>query len=310
MFQGIFSAIPTPFKAGKQEEIDFEALDIMLLDQLKAGIAGFVVYGTTGESVCLSKEEKRNLLGHCIAFCAQYAKEHQCPKVKVIAGVGTNQTSESIENARIALELGADGGLVVTPYYNKPTQQGLYLHFKAIAQATPDLPLIIYTVPGRTSVHLSIECIERLCEFKNIVAVKDATGDLVYGADLIKRCGHRLSMLSGDDPTFLPYLALGGKGAISVLSNLSPVALQKLWILFQDGDLAQCRALFQQLLPIARNLFIESNPIPIKQALEWKLKGFSADLRLPLCRMSEGNLIAFQQVYDAWLKSNMEHSSC
>jgi 4-hydroxy-tetrahydrodipicolinate synthase len=306
-FQGIYSAIPTPFKGENQSQIDYEALDTMLSNQLQAGLAGFVAYGTTGESVCLSTQEKQDLLAYCIQFCKDYAKKHNRPKAQVIAGVGTNCTADSIEYAKQAQALGADGALVVTPYYNKPSQQGLYLHFKAIAQAVPTLPMILYTVPGRTGIQLSIECIERLMSIENIVAVKDATGDLVYGADLIRRCGHRLSILSGDDPTLLSHLSLGGHGSISVLSNLSPFAVQKLYVQMKNQDYSNAQAQFFNLLPIARQLFIEANPIPIKQALAWKFeKIWSADLRLPLCRMSENHLQIFQQSYQQWAALDLE----
>jgi 4-hydroxy-tetrahydrodipicolinate synthase len=309
LFQGIYSAIPTPFKGENQNQIDQDALAIMLKDQLDAGLAGFVAYGTTGESVCLSAQEKLDLLSFCIEFCKAYAQKHNLPKAQVIAGVGTNCTADSIEYARQAQLLGADGALVVTPYYNKPSQQGLYLHFKAIAQSVPDLPIILYTVPGRTGIQLSIECIEKLMAIENIVAVKDATGDLVYGADLIRRCGHRLSILSGDDPTLLPHLSLGGHGSISVLSNLSPFAVQTLYEQMQAKDDVSAQAQFFKLLPIARQLFIEANPIPIKQALEWKFAPtWSADLRLPLCRMSESNVETFKQTYQQWESMALEAS--
>jgi len=206
----------------------------------------------------------------------------------VVAGAGSNSTAETIENVKRAREAGAEGTLIVTPYYNKPTQAGLVEHFRAVAKAHPGFPIIAYNVPGRTGVDLLPETALRLCDFPEVVAIKEATGSLVRAVDLVEKCGERLTLLSGDDFTVLPFIACGGKGVISVSSNVAPRMMADLVAAARAGDLAKARDLQVRMNELHRLLFIESNPIPVKWALH-KLGLFGPELRLPLVPMSEPN---------------------
>jgi 4-hydroxy-tetrahydrodipicolinate synthase len=208
-------------------------------------------------------------------------------RIPVLAGTGANSTDEAIIITKKAKELGADGALIVTPYYNKPTQEGLYLHFRAIAQAV-DIPIVLYNVPGRTAVNMLPSTVARLLEFKNIVGLKEATGDMRQASDLVRLCGDRLILLSGDDFTTFPMLALGGVGVISVTANIVPKDFADMCSAWSKGDIAKARQLHFKLEPLNGLMFIETNPIPVKTALAMMGK-IEEEFRLPLCPMSAPN---------------------
>ena len=265
---GVWSALPTPFTLGG--EVDIEALKALVRWQVSRGVAGVVAYGTTGEAPTLTEGERERVTRACIE-----AAEGK----PVMAGIGTNCTRETIHRGRLARSWGASSGLVVTPYYNKPTQEGLERHFSAVAEALDGWPLVLYIVPGRAMVSVDIEVIESLIErYENIVAVKDATADLEYAQALIKRCGDRLNILSGDDPTFLDHAELGGRGAISVLSNVCPAELCQLWRSVEMGAFKDAHAQASALAELASGLFIESNPSPLKATLCWRFTEGQLDL--------------------------------
>ncbi|MCP4436906.1 MAG: 4-hydroxy-tetrahydrodipicolinate synthase [Actinomycetia bacterium] len=270
MFSGVHTALVTPFTAGRA---DLEAFAALVERQIAAGIHGVVPCGTTGESSTVTDEERLGL----IRTAVQTAKG----RLKVIAGVGTNDTARSIANARAAAEVGADAGLVITPYYNKPTQEGLYRHCAAIAEAT-ELPLVLYNVPGRTAVSFTVDTLDRLADLPTIVAVKEATADLQFGAEIVRRCGDRMQVLSGDDATAFPLWCVGGRGLTAVASNLVPERFVALWRAFEAGDIAEARRIHLGLLPLFAGMFWETNPVPVKTALAWATGLISAECRLPL----------------------------
>ncbi len=278
MFEGVHTALITPFRDGK---VDFAALDALVDRQIAAGIHGLVPCGTTGEAATLSKSEKVEIFRRVVARAAGRAQ--------VIAGVGTNDTAASIELGRAALEAGATGGLVITPYYNKPTAEGMYHHFRAIAEGVPGLPLVLYNVPSRTNVSLNVETIDRLADVPGIVAIKEATSNLVFDAEILAKCGDRLTVLSGDDAVSLPLWYLGGRGVICVVSNLVPERMVALWNAFEKGDLATARRLHFQLLPLFTNMFIETNPSPVKAIYHWMHPEVSDEVRLPLVGLQTGS---------------------
>jgi len=273
-FSGYASALPTPFKAGA---IDEDAFAAFCEWQIHQDIAGLVVNGTTGEAPTLSMREQRRMI-----LLAQVVARGEVP---VIAGAGANATAHTIELARQAESAGADGLLIVTPYYNKPSQEGLYRHFRAVHDAT-GLPIVLYDVPSRTGCSLSIDTICRLAELPRIAALKDATGDLTRPRALRRLLGERLRLLSGDDATAVEFLGLGGDGCISVLSNVVPKECGRLYLGCAAGELIEARELDDRLKPLTAALFAESNPVPLKWALH--LMGhMSAELRLPLCEPAE-----------------------
>lgn len=276
MFTGCITALVTPLRNGGLDE---EALRRLVDEQIAAGIDGLVPVGTTGESPTLSFEEHIRVI--------KVVVEQARKRVPVIAGTGANATREAIELSRAAREVGADGMLQVTPYYNKPTQDGLYRHFKAIVDEAP-LPTVVYNVPGRTGCDLLPETVERLCDIPLIVGVKEATGSAQRAAQIIARVGDRLAVLSGDDATAFPLYALGGKGVISVVSNVAPADMSAMWDAAAAGDWARARALHYKLFPLSEGLFIEANPIPVKAALA--MMGRIADeIRPPLYPMTGAN---------------------
>ncbi len=275
---GVHTAIITPFRDGK---VDHGALEALVERQIAGGVHGLVPCGTTGESATLSKAEKVEIFRRVIATAKGRAK--------IIAGVGTNDTAGSIELARAAADLGADAGLVITPYYNKPTAEGMYQHFRTIAEAVPALPSVLYNVPGRTSVSLDVATIDRLADVPGIVAIKEATSNLVFDAEIIARCGERLAVLSGDDAVSFPLWCLGGRGVICVTSNVVPERMVALWNAFEKGDLAQARRLHLRLLPLFTGLFMETNPGPVKALYSWLYPDTSAEMRLPLVDISPSN---------------------
>ena len=273
LFSGAMTALVTPFK---NNTVDEETYRAFIERQITEGIHGLVPCGTTGESATLSHEEHERV----IEICIDQAKG----RVPVLAGAGSNNTSEAIRLALFAKKAGADGALLITPYYNKPTQEGLYLHFKA---ETVDLPLVLYNVPGRTGCNMLPPVLSRLArDFSNIVGVKEATGDMVQGSETLEACPESFSVLSGDDLTALPLMALGGRGVISVTSNLVPGRVAAMCNAFAEGDPAGAARLHHELFPLHQAMFMESNPIPAKTALA--LMGrMESEMRLPLCPMSE-----------------------
>lgn len=276
MIKGVITALVTPLR---NDRLDEEALRRLVDEQIRAGIDGLVPVGTTGESPTLSNEEHIRVV--------QIVVEEAKKRVPVIAGTGANCTREAIELTSAAKAAGADATLQVTPYYNKPTQDGLFRHFKAVADAT-GLPMIVYNVPGRTGCDLLPDTIARLCELPQMVGVKEATGNLQRASQIISRVGDRVSMLSGDDATVLPFYAVGGHGCISVVSNVAPADMAGMWDAFVAGNLAKARELHYKVFPLSEGLFIEANPIPVKAALA--MMGRIADeIRPPLYPMTGAN---------------------
>ncbi len=273
MFVGAMTALVTPFRDGK---VDHHALAELVEAQLAGGIDGLVPCGTTGESATLSHEEH----GEVVRAVVRAAKK----RVPVIAGAGSNSTAEAIALSQAAREAGADGLLHITPYYNRPTQDGLYHHFKAIVQAVP-LPTILYNVPSRTGCDMQVDTIARLAELPEIVGVKEATGQVVRTQQLLMKLGERLAILSGEDAINFPLYAVGAKGCISVVSNVAPKLVADTWDAAAAGEMARARALHYRSLPLADALFIETNPIPAKAALA--LMGrMSTEIRPPMYAMS------------------------
>ena len=276
MFRGSIVAIVTPFSNGT---VDEKKLRELVDFQIENGTDAIVACGTTGESSTLDNEEHLNVIS--IVF------EQANKRVPVIAGTGSNSTAEAIELTRKAKEIGVAGVLLVTPYYNKPTQEGLYRHYTAIADAV-DIPQILYNVPGRTGVNLLPETVARLAPHKNIVAIKEATGSLQQASEVIALCGDQIDVFSGDDFITFPMMACGAKGVISVLANIMPKTVADLTDAFFAGDMDKARQLHLDTLKIGNAMFIESNPIPVKTALGLMGK-CSSELRLPLCEMSAAN---------------------
>ncbi len=283
MFRGAIVAIVTPFKKGK---VDEAALRKLVEFQIKNGTDGIVPCGTTGESSTLSHEEHDRVIEIVIAAVKK--------RVPVIAGTGSNSTAEAIRLTRHAYEAGADGALMVAPYYNRPTQEGLYQHYKAVANAVP-IPIIIYNIPGRTGVNINPDTLARLAKVKNIVGVKEASGSIKQMSDVIGLCGPDFDVLSGDDLFTLPLMAMGGKGVISVISNIAPADMAAMVDAFDAGDLEEAKALHHKMAPLIESLFIETNPTPVKAALAL-MKKISYEVRLPLYRMSDGNYEKLKKV--------------
>jgi 4-hydroxy-tetrahydrodipicolinate synthase len=278
MFRGSIVAIVTPFKNGK---VDEKKLGELIEFQIKNGTAGIVPCGTTGESATLNFEEHERV----IEIAIDQAKK----RVPVIAGTGSNSTEEAIMLTKQAAEAGADASLQVSPYYNRPTQKGLYEHFKAIANSVK-IPIILYNIAGRTGVNIEPETIARLAvDCKNIVAVKEASGSLDQMSRIKSICPKDFQLISGDDGLTLPVLSIGGIGIISVVANIVPKDVADLVAAFEKGDIKKAQELHYKLLPLIKAAFIETNPIPVKTAMG--LLGMcSADLRLPMSEMSADNL--------------------
>ena len=276
MFCGSMVAIVTPFKNDKVDEDSFKKL---IKFQISNKTSAIVPCGTTGESATLSFEEHQRVIEITI--------EAVNKKVPVIAGTGSNSTKEAIKLTRHAAKAGADGALLIAPYYNKPTQEGLYRHFKAVAEEV-DIPIILYNIPGRTGVNMLPETVARLAGIKNIVGIKEASGSLAQMADIVSLCGDDFDLISGDDNLLLPILAIGGKGVISVVANVAPLDAANLIEEFEKGNLKEAKRLHYKLAPLVQAMFYETNPIPVKEALH--MMGMITDeIRLPLCPMSEGN---------------------
>ncbi|WP_027183510.1 4-hydroxy-tetrahydrodipicolinate synthase [Desulfovibrio inopinatus] len=270
-FVGAFTALVTPFRNG---EVDEEAFRQFIEWQIEKGINGLVPCGTTGESATLSHAEHKRVIKICVD---QVAK-----RVPVLAGAGSNNTREAIELAKEAKELNADGALLITPYYNKPTQRGLIEHFAAIAGEV-SMPIVVYNVPGRTSVNLlpkTLAEISKRCP--NIIGVKEATANLAQISDVLEYCGRDFTVLSGDDFTILPTLAIGGKGVISVISNVAPDKVATMISAYVKGDMTTAQNIHYELAPLCRAMFLETNPVPAKTALAKMETIPSAEVRLPL----------------------------
>jgi len=277
MFEGALTAMVTPFD--REGKVDEEGLRENVRFQIKSGIHGLVPVGTTGECATLSYEEHNRV----VEVVVDAAKG----KVPVLAGTGSNSTWEAIMLTKHAKEVGADGALLVVPYYNKPTQAGLYQHYKRIAEEI-DLPQVIYNIPSRTSVNMLPETTVKLAKFKNIVGVKEASGDLKQIARIIELAGKEFSVISGDDLLTLEIMRLGGVGVISVMSNLVPDRVAKMVDSFRSGDVETAKGINDELAPLFKALFIETNPGPAKMAMNWM--GMAAGgLRLPLVELEPEN---------------------
>jgi 4-hydroxy-tetrahydrodipicolinate synthase len=275
-FKGLYTALVTPFKG---DSIDFAALEQLITKQINAKVDGVVIAGSTGEIHSLSDGEYSELLNRVISLAKG--------KIKIIAGVGYNTTSKTIELAKLAENIGVDGVMAVTPYYNKPTQEGLFRHYAKLHDNCR-LPIIVYSVPGRTGVDISDQLLSRLAEFERIVAYKDASGDIEKPLRITAKLKDRFSLLCGDDSWAIAYNANGGAGCISVASNIIPAACKEIQALTLGGDFKQALQLHLKYMDLYKTLFIESNPIPVKYALS--LMGLcSEELRLPLCELSAGS---------------------
>lgn len=283
-FTGSIVAIITPFREG---QIDTEAFRRLIEFQIEGGTTGIVPCGTTGESATLCHQEHEDLV--------RLTVEAVAGRVPVIAGTGSNSTREALRLTRAAKEAGADAALLITPYYNKPTQQGLYEHYRAVAEEV-DLPLVVYNCPGRTGVSIAPETLFRLAELKNIVAVKDATGSMDWTSEVCGGCD--LTVLSGDDSAAVPQIAVGAQGVISVLANVAPRATADMIGKALAGDYAGARAIHHQYFRLIKTLFIESNPIPVKAAAE--LMGLvGPELRLPLVPIADAHRATLREAMKA-----------
>jgi len=276
VFQGSLVALVTPFRDGKVDEATLKEL---VEFQIKNGTDAIVPCGTTGESPTLDHDEHNRVVDIVITAVNK--------RIPVVAGTGSNSTAEAISLTKHAKQAGADGALIVLPYYNKPTQKGLTEHCRAIADAV-DLPLILYNIPGRTGVNMLPETVAQLADHPNIVGMKEATGNLEQMTQDIVLCGDKLSFLSGDDTLTLPLMAVGGRGIISVVANIVPRDVADMTHAFLNGDWKRARELHLKLFPLSQAMFIETNPIPVKTALAMMGK-IREEFRLPLCPMTEAN---------------------
>ena len=283
MFEGVFTALVTPFRNGA---VDEAALRELVERQVAAGVDGVVPCGSTGESATLSHAEHCRVVEITVAAAGG--------RVQVLAGTGSNNTRESIELTRHAREAGADGALLISPYYNKPTQEGLVAHFAAIADEA-DLPMLVYNIPGRTASNMLPTTLARLAEIDQVVGVKEACGDIAQIAEVAALCPPDFALLSGDDALILPVICVGGHGAISTTSNVAPTEILALVRAARAGDLAEARRLHTRLLPLFDALFCETNPIPVKAALA-ALGLIDPEIRLPLTPLTDPNRERLQVV--------------
>ena len=286
MFTGSLVAIVTPFKNGKLDE---RALGDLIEWQITSGTNGIVPCGTTGESATLTHAEHDRV----VAFTVEVVRR----RIPVVAGTGSNSTEEAIALTKHAKAAGVDGALLITPYYNKPTQEGLFLHYKAVAEAV-DLPLVVYNIPGRTGVNMMPATIARLTIYPTVVAIKEGSGSVQQASEIIQLCGERLTVLAGDDALTLPVMAVGGKGVITVTANLVPAKMAQLVNSFLQGRLEAARAMHYELYPLFTALFYETNPIPVKAAL-YMMGKIGRELRLPLCPMGNDNRVKLLDVMKA-----------
>jgi len=291
MFRGTFTALITPFRDGG---VDISAFQQLIEAQVAAGITGIVAIGTTGESPTLSHDEREELIRIAVATANK--------RCVVIAGTGSNATQHAVADTKAAERLGCDGALLVAPYYNKPSQEGLFRHFKTIADAT-SLPIILYNIPGRCSVDIVPDTVVRLAnECRNIVSIKEASGSVERVSELRRRLPEPFSILSGDDSLTLPFMAVGADGVVSVASNLFPAEVCALISACESGDLKSAEQLHRKLLPLFKDLFIEPNPVPVKTALAWR-GVVSGAVRLPLCEMTEANQARLRNTLEEFARS-------
>jgi len=285
MFRGLYVALVTPFH--QDGSLNEDKLRELVNFHVKEGTDGLVPCGTTGENPSfLSWEEHFRVIETVVSEAAG--------RVKVVAGGGTNSTTRSLENVRRIEDIGADGALVITPYYNKPSQIGLYNHFSTIAENCA-LPLMLYNVPGRTAVDMQPETVARLAEFKNVVAVKEATGCVERASTLVRLCGAKIDVISGDDANTLPILAVGGRGIVSVAGNIIPKDLKSMINAFCDGDLETARQRHLEMLPLFQAMFLDTNPVPVKAAMN--ILGWNVgEVRQPLAPMTPGNTARLKEV--------------
>jgi 4-hydroxy-tetrahydrodipicolinate synthase len=292
MFRGTFTALVTPFRDGT---IDVPAFEKLIESQIAAGITGVVAVGTTGESPTLSHDEREQVIRLAIEIA-----QGRC---QVLAGTGSYSTSDAIAATLAAEKLGVDGALTVSPYYNKPSQEGLFRHFRAIAQAT-GLRIMLYNIPGRCGVDITAPTVERLAnECSNIVSIKEASGSVERVSDLCGRLPEAFTILSGDDGLTLPFMAVGAVGVVSVASNLLPSKVCALVRAFESGDLRVAQEIHRRLSGIFKDLFIEPNPVPIKTALAWRGL-MSSDVRLPLCEMTAANEVRLRETLTAFERAD------
>jgi 4-hydroxy-tetrahydrodipicolinate synthase len=288
MFRGTYTAIVTPFRDG---EIDVPALEALIEGQIADAVSGIIAVGTTGESPTLSAAEREQVI--------RIAVEIGKGRCQVLAGTGSNSTAATIAATRAAEKMGVDGMLIVAPYYNKPSQEGLFRHFQAIAQATA-APIMLYNIPGRCAVDIGAETVERLAmDCANIVAIKEASGSVERVSDLRARLPEAFTILSGDDSLTLPFLSVGAVGVVSVASNLFPAEVVNLVQAFRAGDTTSAREQHLRMLPVFKDLFIEPNPVPVKTALSWR-GVMSAECRLPLCEMTAANQARLRKTLEAF----------
>jgi 4-hydroxy-tetrahydrodipicolinate synthase len=282
MFTGSMVALVTPFKDGK---VDWQSLESLIEFHIANGTHGIVPCGTTGESATLSHEEHDAVVKTVVKSVKK--------RVPVIAGTGSNSTAEGVRLTREAEKSGVDGALMISPYYNRPTQEGIYQHYRKVASEV-GVPIIVYNIPGRTGSKIEPETLARLAEIKNIAGVKEATGSLDQAIDVIRLCGDRLAVYSGEDSLIFSLMAIGGKGVISTVANVAPKQTAQLAEACLQGDWEKGRRIQFELIPLIRSLFIETNPIPVKTALSLMGK-CNGELRLPLTPMAEGNLKKLNQ---------------
>jgi 4-hydroxy-tetrahydrodipicolinate synthase len=282
MFTGSMVALVTPFKEGK---VDWQSLEALVDFHIQNGTSGIVPCGTTGESATLDHKEHHEVIERVIKAVNK--------RIPVIAGTGSNSTAEAVAMTKGAEKAGADGALMISPYYNRPTQEGIYQHYKKVASEV-GIPIIVYNIPGRTGSKIEPETLARLAEIKNVVGVKEATGSVDQAIDVIRLCGEHLAVYSGEDSLTFSLMALGGKGVISTVANIAPKEMSQLTDACLEGKWERGRDLQLKLVPLIRGVFLETNPIPIKTALA--LMGMcTSELRLPLTPMSEGNLKKLKQ---------------
>jgi len=282
MFSGSMVALVTPFKAG---QVDWKSLEALVEFHVANGTHGIVPCGTTGESATLSHQEHDDVIKAVIKTVAK--------RVPVIAGTGSNSTDEAVRLTREAEKSGADGALMISPYYNRPTQEGIFQHYKKVASEV-GIPIIVYNIPGRTGSKIEPETLARMSEIKNIVGVKEATGSVDQAIDVIRLCGENLAVYSGEDTLTFSLMSLGGKGVISTVANIVPKEMSQLAEACLKGDWEKGRDLQFKLIPLIHAVFLETNPIPIKTALA-QMGKCTGELRLPLTPMSEGNLKKLRQ---------------
>ena len=292
MFRGTFTALVTPFR---NDAVDFSALEKLIEAQIGAGIDGLVAVGTTGESPTLSQDEKEQI----IRFVIEKANK----RCVVLAGTGSYSTRDAIAATQAAEKLGADGALVVAPYYNKPSQEGLFRHFQAIAKAT-SLPMILYNIPGRCGVDIGPETVARLqSDCANVVSIKEASGSVDRVSELRTRMPEEFTILSGDDGLTLPFMAAGAVGVVSVATNLLPGEICQLVRAFASGDVKSAEEQHRRLYWLFKDLFIEPNPVPVKTAMAWR-KMISPEVRLPLCEMTEANQARLRKTLEEFERKN------